>query len=79
MIQISEPLQKELLQMIWNEWNICQIICIIFYPGSHMKQGTQTGIEYIVEMLNESIKPEQTTKVLLETMSGKGSEIGRTF
>ncbi len=50
-----------------------------FHPGSHMKQGTQTGIEYIVEMLNESIKPEQTTKVLLETMSGKGSEIGRTF
>ena len=44
-----------------------------------MKQGVQTGIKYIVEMLNESIKPDQTTKVLLETMSGKGSEVGRTF
>lgn len=50
-----------------------------FHPGSHMKQGVQTGIKYIVEMLNESIKPQQTTKVLLETMSGKGSEVGRTF
>ena len=50
-----------------------------FHPGSHVKQGVDVGIEYIIEMLNESIKPEQTTKVLLETMAGKGSEIGRTF
>lgn len=50
-----------------------------FHPGSHVKQGVDVGIKYIIEMLNESIKPEQTTKVLLETMSGKGSEIGRTF
>lgn len=50
-----------------------------FHPGSHVKQGVDVGIKYIIEMLNESIKSEQTTKVLLETMSGKGSEIGRTF
>ena len=50
-----------------------------FHPGSHVKQGVDVGIKYIIEMLNESIKPEQTTKVLLETMAGKGSEIGRTF
>lgn len=50
-----------------------------FHPGSHVKQGVEIGIDYIVEMLNSILKPEQTTKVLLETMAGKGSEIGRSF
>lgn len=50
-----------------------------FHPGSHVKQGTEVGINYIVEMLNEVIKEEQTTTVLLETMAGKGTEIGRSF
>ena len=50
-----------------------------FHPGSHVKQGVDIGIEYISQMLNESLKKEQTTTVLLETMAGKGSEIGRTF
>lgn len=50
-----------------------------FHPGSHVKQGVDTGTAYITEMLNEVMKPEQRTKVLLETMAGKGSEIGRTF
>ena len=50
-----------------------------FHPGSHVKQGVETGTEYIVEMLNETIKESQTTTVLLETMAGKGSEIGRKF
>ncbi|MBU3215904.1 deoxyribonuclease IV [Clostridium estertheticum] len=50
-----------------------------FHPGSHVKQGTQVGIEYIINMLNSILKPEQTTTVLLETMAGKGTEIGRTF
>lgn len=50
-----------------------------FHPGSHVKQGVDVGIEYISQMLNESLKKEQTTTVLLETMAGKGSEIGRTF
>ena len=50
-----------------------------FHPGSHVKQGVETGTEYIVEMLNETIKESQTTTVLLETMAGKGSEVGRTF
>ena len=50
-----------------------------FHPGSHVKQGTQVGIDYIVNMLNAVLKPEQTTTVLLETMSGKGTEVGRTF
>lgn len=50
-----------------------------FHPGSHVKQGVDVGIAYISEMLNEILKPEQSTTVLLETMAGKGSEIGRTF
>lgn len=50
-----------------------------FHPGSHVKQGVEVGTEYICEALNDILKPEQTTTVLLETMAGKGSEIGRTF
>jgi len=50
-----------------------------FHPGSHVKQGTEIGITYIAEMLNEILKPEQKTTVLLETMAGKGSEVGRSF
>ena len=50
-----------------------------FHPGSHVKQGVEIGIDYIVEMLNTVLKPEQTTTVLLETMAGKGTEIGRSF
>ena len=50
-----------------------------FHPGSHVGQGTEIGIKYIIDMLNEILKPEQTTTVLLETMAGKGTEIGRNF
>ncbi len=50
-----------------------------FHPGSHVGQGVDEGIKYISEMLNEIIKPEQTVKVLLETMAGKGTEIGKNF
>ncbi|SHJ28153.1 Endonuclease IV [Clostridium cavendishii DSM 21758] len=50
-----------------------------FHPGSHVKQGVEVGIKYIVDMLNTVLKKEQTTTVLLETMAGKGTEIGRTF
>lgn len=50
-----------------------------FHPGSHVGQGVDTGIDYIVNMLNTILKPEQTTTVLLETMAGKGSEVGGCF
>lgn len=50
-----------------------------FHPGSHVKQGPEAGIAMIADMLNELLKPEQSTIVLLETMSGKGSEVGRNF
>ena len=50
-----------------------------FHPGNHMKQGVGRGIELITEGLNKIIIPEQRTVVLLETMAGKGTEIGRRF
>ena len=50
-----------------------------FHPGSHVKQGVDVGIELIAGLLNEVLRPEQTTTVLLETMAGKGTEVGRTF
>jgi len=53
--------------------------CYNFHPGSHVKQGVETGITYIADMLNAILKPEQSTTVLLETMAGKGSEVGRSF
>ncbi len=53
--------------------------CYNFHPGSHVGQGVETGIAQIAEMLNSILTPDLETTVLLETMSGKGSEIGRTF
>ncbi len=50
-----------------------------FHPGSHVGQGVDKGIERIVEVLNRILDPKQHTTVLLETMSGKGSEIGGKF
>ncbi len=53
--------------------------CYNFHPGSHTGQGTEAGIHYISLMLNQILEPDQNTTVLLETMSGKGSEVGKTF
>ena len=50
-----------------------------FHPGSHVGQGVDVGIEQIVEVLNQVLFEDMTTTVLLETMAGKGSEIGRNF
>lgn len=50
-----------------------------FHPGSHVGQGSEEGIRQISEVLNHILRPEQTTTVLLETMAGKGTEIGRSF
>ena len=69
-----EMMEDDLKRMEYTPGNLYN-----FHPGSHVSQGVETGIEYIAEMLNTVIKPEQTTKVLLETMAGKGSEIGRSF
>lgn len=50
-----------------------------FHPGAHTGQGVDVGIEQISDMLNAVLKEEQTTTVLLETMAGKGSEVGSRF
>ena len=70
----KEVLEDDLKRMEYVPGNLYN-----FHPGSHVGQGVEQGTDYIVQMLNEIIKPEQTTRVLLETMAGKGSEIGRNF
>lgn len=50
-----------------------------FHPGSHVKQGAEVGIAYIAEMLNRINEKGYSTTILLETMAGKGTEIGRSF
>ena len=50
-----------------------------FHPGSHVGQGAEKGIEMIAEALNDVLFEQQQTTVLLETMAGKGSEVGRSF
>ena len=50
-----------------------------FHPGSHVKQGAETGVALIADALNDILSEGGNTPVLLETMAGKGSEVGRTF
>lgn len=50
-----------------------------FHPGTHVGQGVEQGVSYIIEALNDTMFPEMKTTVLLEGMSGKGTEIGRCF
>lgn len=50
-----------------------------FHPGSHVGQGIEKGIELIADLLNDILQPQMQTMVLLETMSGKGSEVGGRF
>lgn len=69
-----EMLLDDLKRMEYTPYNYYN-----FHPGSHVGQGAEKGIELIAEALNEALKPEQTTTVLLETMAGKGTEVGRKF
>lgn len=50
-----------------------------FHPGSHVGQGVEKGIEMIADLLNRVLTPQQSTIILLETMAGKGSEVGGKF
>ena len=70
----KETMKDDLMRMEYTPNNLYN-----FHPGSHVGQGVEVGINYIVETLNEVLTENQTTTVLLETMAGKGSEIGRTF
>lgn len=70
----KEMLLDDLKRMEYTPYNYYN-----FHLGSHVGQGAEKGIALIAEALNEALKPEQTTTVLLETMAGKGTEVGRTF
>ena len=70
----KEMLLDDLKRMEYTPYNYYN-----FHPGAHVGQGAEKGIALIAEALNEALKPEQTTTVLLETMTGKGTEVGRTF
>lgn len=69
-----EAMAEDLYRMEYLPGNLYN-----FHPGSHVGQGAEAGIEKIASLLNQILLPEQTTTVLLETMSGKGSEVGRSF
>ena len=69
-----ETMADDLVRMEYVPGN-----CYNFHPGSHVGQGAEEGIRLISDTLNQILKPEQTTTVLLETMSGTGSEVGKSF
>ena len=69
-----ETFQDDLRRMEYTPGNYYN-----FHPGSHVGQGAETGIRKIAEILNDVLTDDQSTTVLLETMSGKGSEVGRNF
>ena len=69
-----EMFQDDLKRMDYLPGNYYNV-----HPGSHVGQGAEQGIEMIAEALNGALFEEQTTTVLLETMAGKGSEVGRSF
>lgn len=69
-----EVMEDDLMRMEYTPNNYYNL-----HPGSHVGQGVEVGIELIADMLNKILKPEQTTIVLLETMAGKGSEVGGSF
>lgn len=67
-------MKKDLERMEYTPGN-----CYNFHPGSHVGQGIETGIALISDLLNSILTPRQQTTVLLETMAGKGSEVGGRF
>ena len=69
-----ETLADDLARMEYLPGNLYN-----FHPGSHTGQGTDAGIAQIADTLNAVLRPEQQTTVLLETMAGKGTEVGRRF
>ena len=69
-----ETMQDDLVRMERLPGNLYN-----FHPGSHVGQGEDAGIEMIIAQLNAVLTPALTTSVLLETMAGKGSEVGRSF
>lgn len=52
---------------------------IVLHPGAHVGAGADAGIQQIIKGLNEILRPDQTAQIALETMAGKGTEVGRSF
>ena len=69
-----DTMRDDLVRMEYTPGNFYN-----FHPGCHTGQGVEAGIDGTAQMLNDVLTPEQTTTVLIETMAGKGSEIGKTF
>lgn len=70
----KETMKDDLMRMEYTPGNYYN-----FHPGSHVGQGSEAGIALTAALLNEVLTEHQTTTVLLETMAGKGTEIGRSF
>ncbi|MEL7662406.1 deoxyribonuclease IV [Acetobacterium wieringae] len=79
----TTPKTREFARMVFKEdlLRLEELPCELynFHPGSHTGQGVEQGISWITQILNEEMWPEQKATVVLETMSGKGTEIGRSF
>lgn len=79
----ATPKTREFARMVFKEdlLRLEELPCELynFHPGSHTGQGVEQGISRITQILNEEMWPEQKATVVLETMSGKGTEIGRSF
>ena len=79
---LDESTRQFALRVFKEDLNTLEYVNNVYYnfhPGSHVGQGFEKGAEYIIDALNSSLKKGQKTIVLLETMAGKGSEIGRSF
>ncbi|GFN35765.1 deoxyribonuclease IV [Tepidimicrobium xylanilyticum] len=70
---------KRILKEDYKRANEISIPYFNFHPGNHVGMGVEYGIQRIIDALNEIITGNETTMILLETMSGKGTEIGRNF
>ncbi len=78
----KEDIRKFAFDMLYDDLRRMEFVpgnYYNFHPGSHVGQGVRKGIEYICEALDNAMFPEMKTTVLLETMAGKGSEIGGHF
>lgn len=79
---IKEETYELAVRFLKEEIQRCEAIGatrLVLHPGSHVKAGEEVGLDKIVEGLNEVLTDSQNVKIALETMAGKGSELGRTF
>jgi len=79
----ADPQVREFAHLVMGEdlANLDYLPGVLYnvHPGNHVGQGVETGIQLVAELLNTSLRPQQHTLVLLETMSGKGTEVGSSF